>query len=221
MRKPIIKPIILHAENMRRPIILLILLAAVVLAAGCAGKSLTSENSINSHESTGAAANSPEGKVGAINSPEGATATTKETESNSVNSPGNQGTGTVVEVTQLEQINTALQKGPVFLKIGAEWCEPCQEMKPVLKDLATEYTGKATIMSIDVDQSPKLIDYFGVGSVPDSSVIVGIENNEYIYMQEDGKVNKDRFQARILGLRDKQELEKVLDLALKENAKST
>jgi thioredoxin 1 len=41
-------------------------------------------------------------------------------------------------------------------------------------------------------------------------------------MQEDGKVNKDRFQARILGLREKQELEQVLDLALqKENAKST
>ena len=53
-------------------------------------------------------------------------------------------------------------------------------------------------------------------------MIVGIENNEYIYMQEDGKVSKDRFQARILGLRDEQELKKSLDLALqKENAKST
>jgi hypothetical protein len=95
-------------------------------------------------------------------------------------------------------------------------------MKPILKDLATEYAGKATIMSVDVDKSPKLIDYFGVGSVPDSSVIVGIENNEYIHMQEDGKVSKNRFQARILGLRDEQELKKSLDLALqKENAKST
>ncbi len=95
-------------------------------------------------------------------------------------------------------------------------------MKPILKDLATEYAGKATIMSIDVDKSPKLIDYFGVDSVPDSSVIVGIENNEYVYMQEDGKASKDRFQTRIMGLRDKQEFEKVLDLALqKGNSKST
>jgi thioredoxin 1 len=95
-------------------------------------------------------------------------------------------------------------------------------MKPILKDLATEYAGKATIMSVDVDKSSKLIDYFGVGSVPDSSVIVGIENNEYIYMKEDGKVSKDRFQARILGLRNKQEFEKVLDLAIqKGNVKST
>jgi len=199
---------------MRKPIILLILIAVVVIAAGCAEKSLTSENSINSHESTGAAANSPGGTVGAINSPEGAAAATKETQSNSINSQGNQGTGTVVEVTQLEQINTALQKGPVLLKIGAEWCGPCQDMKPILKDLATEYTGKATIMSIDVDQSPKLIDYFGVGSVPDSSEIVGTENNRYVYMQEDGNTTIDRFKARILGPQDKEVFEKVLDTSL-------
>ena len=151
-----------------------------------------------------------------------ATGCTEKAPDNSTNSQNIQGVNSVVEVTQLEQINTALQKGPVFLKIGAEWCEPCKEMKPILKDLATEYSRKATIMSVDVDKSPRLIDYFGVGSVPDSSVIVGIENNEYIYMQEDGKVSKDRFQARILGLRDEQELKKSLDLALqKENAKST
>ena len=30
---------------------------------------------------------------------------------------------TVLEVAQLEQINKALKKGPVLLKIGAEWCE--------------------------------------------------------------------------------------------------
>ena len=55
--------------------------------------------------------------------------------------------------------------------------------------------------------------------IPDSSVIVGIENGEYVYMQEDGNVTKDRFQARILGLMDKQVFEKVLDLALLQKEK--
>jgi thioredoxin len=117
-------------------------------------------------------------------------------------------------VTQLEQINTALQKGPVLLKIGAEWCEYCQQLKPVLNELATEYGGKATIMSIDVDQSPTLTDYFGVSSLPDSCVIVGTENGAYVYMQQNGKVTTDRSQARIVGFNDKQVYEKVLDLAL-------
>ena len=204
---------------MKKLIIFLILLTAVLITSGCIEGSRL--NSVSSHESTGAAANSPEGASAGTNSPEGAVAATKETQNNPISSQGSQENGSVVEVTQLAQINASLQNGPVLLKIGAEWCEPCQEMKPILQDLATEYAGKATIMSIDVDKSPKLTDYFGVNSVPDSSVIVGIENNGYVYMQEDGKVSTDRFQSRILGLMDKQDFENVLDLALQNrNSKS-
>jgi thioredoxin 1 len=120
----------------------------------------------------------------------------------------------VTEVTQLSQINSALQKGPVLLEFGATWCEYCQKTKPILQELATEYQGKATIMSVDMDKSPKLVDYFGVDGIPDSTVIVGIKNNEYIYMQENGEVSTDRSSARIVGYTEKQEYENVLDLAL-------
>jgi thiol-disulfide isomerase/thioredoxin len=181
---------------MRIIVILLILLAAVLIASGCTEKTQSPV--------------SPVGDPG--NSPGSMEATVT-----------SQDNANVVEVTQQEQINTSLQKGPVLVKIGAEWCGPCQEMKPILKDLATQYAGKATIMSLDADKSPKItIEYFGSYDYPDSFVIVGIENGEYVYMQENGKVSKDRFSARILGLRDKQEFENVLDLALQNrNSKST
>ena len=87
-------------------------------------------------------------------------------------------------------------------------------MKPILNELATEYGGKATIMTIDVDQSPKLADYFGVNSIPDFSVIVGIEKGKYIYMQQDGTVTRSRFKARIIGLKDKKVFENVLDVTI-------
>jgi thioredoxin 1 len=125
-------------------------------------------------------------------------------------------TGTVVEVTQLAQINTALQKGPVFLKLGAEWCGYCQKMKPIMKEMATEYKGKATIVSADVDKSPKIADYFGVSSMPDSCVIVSVKNGQYVYMKKDGKVTTDRSQARIIGYNNKAVFEKVINLALKQ-----
>ena len=69
-------------------------------------------------------------------------------------------------------------------------------------------------MSIDVDQKPELRDYFGVHYIPDSSVIMGIENGEYVYMQENGNVSKDKSQASIVGLKDEKVFEKVMDLAL-------
>ena len=122
----------------------------------------------------------------------------------------------VQEVTQLEQINKALKKGPVLLKIGAEWCGSCQKMKPVLNELATEYNGKATIMAVDVDKNPKLADYFGVNSIPDFSVIVRIGKGKYVYMQQDGTVTTSRSQARIVGLKDKTVFEKVLDLIIQQ-----
>jgi parallel beta-helix repeat protein len=119
-----------------------------------------------------------------------------------------------VRATELGQINISLQKGPVFFRIGAEWCPYCQALKPILKELANEYRGKATVMIIDITQSPELMSYFGVGHIPDCSVVVGIENGEYVYMQENGDITKDRSKARIVGLNDREVYEKLLDLAL-------
>ncbi|HET8686159.1 MAG TPA: NosD domain-containing protein, partial [Methanosarcina sp.] len=96
--------------------------------------------------------------------------------------------GVIVETTELGQINKSLEEGPVFLKLGAEWCGICQSMKPMLDELAAEYGEKVTIMSININQNIQLATYFGVGYIPDCSVIVGIENGEYIYMQQDGNV---------------------------------
>jgi len=166
---------------MKKLVILLILLAAVLFTAGC----------------------------------------TEDTKENSTNPQEIQEKSTVVEVTQLEQINTSLREGPVLVKIGAEWCDPCQAMKPILKDLAAEYNGKATIMSIDIDQSLDLASYFEIGYIPDTSLIVGIENGEYVYMKEDGNVSKDRLQARILGQMDKEVYEKLIDVALLQEGKGT
>jgi thioredoxin-like negative regulator of GroEL len=134
----------------------------------------------------------------------------KQTTTPVVNSVNN----SVVELATLEQINTSLQKGPVLVKIGSEWCGACVKMKPVLKELAKEYGGKATIMSLDIDKSPELANYFGIGYIPDSFVIVNIEDGKYVYVQEDGNTSTDRIKSRILGLRDKEEFKTVLDYSL-------
>lgn len=140
---------------------------------------------------------------------------TEKTENNSTNSQNISEKSVVVEATKLEQINASLEKGPVLVKLGAEWCDSCQEMKPILDQLAAEYGNKATVMSVDIDKSPKLANYFGYSVIPDTSVIAGVKNGEYVYMREDGSVITDRFKARILGTVDKSVLEKTLNFALK------
>jgi thiol-disulfide isomerase/thioredoxin len=133
----------------------------------------------------------------------------------------------VVAITELGQVNTSLQKTPVFVKIGSRWCPECRSLKPVLDNLSVEYQGKATIAAIDADKNPELAEYFKVEFIPDSFVIVGIENGTYVYMQENGNVSTDRSQARFVGRNDTDEemFKKVLDLALiqqeKENTNET
>ncbi|OEU42700.1 thioredoxin [Methanosarcina sp. Ant1] len=140
---------------------------------------------------------------------------TGKSQENSTNSPETKNESIVVELTHLDQINTSLQKGPVLLKIGAEWCEECQNLEPILAQIAADYEGRVTVMSMDIDNSPELADYFGIYVIPDTSVIVGLENGNYIYIQEDGSVSTDRSKAKILKIEGKEVYENVLDLALK------
>ena len=137
------------------------------------------------------------------------------TEKSQENSKNAQEGSSVVEVTDLEQINASLQKGPVLMKIGSENCGPCKDMEPILQELATEYGGRAKIVSVDIDKSPQLAAYFGsVYAIPDITVIVNIKDGEYVYMRPDGKVTTDRSKSKITGSREKGIYEDVLDLAL-------
>jgi thioredoxin 1 len=122
----------------------------------------------------------------------------------------------VMEATRLKEINTYLQKNPVFLEIGSEGCSDCQDMKPILAQVAAEYRDRVTIMSVDMVKSPKLANYFGAYAVPVSFMLIGIKNGNYTYMQEDGNISSDILKSRIIGPRDKEALEKILDKALLE-----
>jgi thiol-disulfide isomerase/thioredoxin len=176
---------------MRKLVLVLILIAALLITAGCTDTKKDPNLQENQEKKGVADLNEPKETI----------------------TPENKG---VVELTTLEQINISLQEGPVLVKIGSERCGPCKAMKPILKELAEEYAGKATIMSMDIDKSPELAIYFGTNYIPDSSMIVNIENGEYVYMQEDGKTTADRIQSRILGLREKEAFETLLDYSLQQ-----
>lgn len=120
----------------------------------------------------------------------------------------------LVEVTNLSQIDEALKKGPVVLKLGSRECIPCKQQEQVLSDLLPMYQDSATMMLIYVKEYPELAEEFGVRSIPDTCIITGIEHGKYMYMQQDGSKSPERATARFLGVADEKTLSETLDKAI-------
>lgn len=55
---------------------------------------------------------------------------------------------------------------PVLLEFSATWCGPCQQVKPLVHELAAELQGKAKVVPLDVDQQPALAQQYGVRGIP-------------------------------------------------------
>lgn len=129
-----------------------------------------------------------------------------------VNDSGNK--AGLIEVTKLSQIDKALDKGPVVLKLGSKECIPCKEQEKVLSELLPTYRDSASMMLIDINEYTDLAMTFEVINIPDTCIIVGKEDENYIYVKPDGSETSDRMSARFIGVADKEDLSKTLDKAI-------
>ena len=55
---------------------------------------------------------------------------------------------------------------PVLIDFHADWCGPCQTMKPVLKQLRDKTGDKLRILKLDVDKNPAVANAFEVQGIP-------------------------------------------------------
>lgn len=66
-----------------------------------------------------------------------------------------------------EDLKRALLSGkPVLVDFGANSCIPCRQMRPILKEVGKEYTGKASVLVIDVYKYQSLAGEHKVRLIP-------------------------------------------------------
>ena len=55
---------------------------------------------------------------------------------------------------------------PVLLDVWATWCHPCQQLAPVIDELAVELGNRVRVAKLDVDQNRATASQFKVLTVP-------------------------------------------------------
>lgn len=85
--------------------------------------------------------------------------------------------GEVITLTASEFINKVTDiyddkgfrfKGntPCIVDFYADWCNPCQQIKPLMAEMARKYKGKLIIYKLNVDHARDICDVFGIESIP-------------------------------------------------------
>ena len=99
----------------------------------------------------------------------------------------------VIEVTNENFENEVLKSDkPVLVDFNAEWCGPCQMMRPILEEFAAE-SDDYKVVSVDIDSEDALASEYEISSIP---CLVVFKNGREV--------------KRTVGLQSKKKLAKML-----------
>ena len=86
-----------------------------------------------------------------------------------------------LQITDTNFKETVLDSSQVtMLDFWAEWCGPCRVIAPIVEDLAKDYTGRAVIGKVNVDDNPEISARYGIRNIP---TILFIKNGEVVDKQ--------------------------------------
>ena len=71
----------------------------------------------------------------------------------------------VIEVNETNFESEVLNNKKVLADFNADWCGPCQMLRPVVEEVANE-NDNVKIVSINVDNNDVLSEKFNVSSIP-------------------------------------------------------
>lgn len=55
---------------------------------------------------------------------------------------------------------------PSIVQFSAEWCGPCKQLTPIMRQVELQYEGKVNFFKMDVDSNPASSVQYGVRGIP-------------------------------------------------------
>ena len=72
----------------------------------------------------------------------------------------------MVKVVNEIEFKNEISDGVVVVDFFATWCTPCKMLSPIIDDLAEEMKDNVKFIKVDVDESSKVADEYGITNIP-------------------------------------------------------
>jgi thioredoxin 1 len=75
-------------------------------------------------------------------------------------------------------LNIINSNRPVLVDFFADWCQPCKQMSPILKEVKSELKESVRIIKVNVDKNPAIATRYQIRSIP---TVIVFKNGEPIW----------------------------------------
>ncbi len=100
----------------------------------------------------------------------------------------------VAEVTdQTFEAEVLKSDKPAVIDFWAEWCAPCRQISPIIKDLAERYGDRVNIVKMDIEAHPNTPAQYDVRAIP---TILAFKNGQVVEQLQGARPLAD-FEAMI------------------------
>lgn len=130
----------------------------------------------------------------------------------------------VLEATEIDMEQLKSYGLPIIIDFGADSCDPCKEMAPVLKELNEELRGKAIIKFVDVRKYPEAAKGYPLSLIP-TQMFFDKDGKPYtpsdpaglgMTMYQSEKTNEHVFTMHEGGMTKEQLLDVLIEMGLEE-----